>query len=106
MTFSYLLSTKFVKFKIGRYFDFFGGYMTITEMLGQSGLLTLLGMGVVFAFLIILIICMNALHGVLHLLGKDKDKPVETPASAAAPVVADETEVVAAIAAAIKAKNS
>ena len=81
--------------------------MTITEMLGQAGLLTLLGMGVVFSFLIILIICMYALHGVLHLLGKDKDKPVEAPASAAAPTAAaDETEVVAAIAAAIKAKNS
>ncbi len=79
--------------------------MTITEMLGQAGLLTLLGMGVVFSFLIILIICMYALHGILHLLGKDKDKPVETPASAAAPV-ADDTEIVAAIAAAIKAKNS
>ena len=75
-------------------------------MLGQAGLLTLLGMGVVFSFLIILIICMYALHGVLHLFGKDKDKPVEAPVSAAAPAAADETEVVAAIAAAIKAKNS
>lgn len=80
--------------------------MTITEMLGQAGLLTLLGMGVVFSFLIILIICMYALHGVLHFFGKDKDKPVEAPVSAAAPAAADETEVVAAIAAAIKAKNS
>jgi len=80
--------------------------MTITEMLGQAGLLTLLGMGVVFSFLIILIISMYALHGVLHLLGKDKDKPADAPVSAAAPAAADETEVVAAIAAAIKAKNS
>ena len=79
--------------------------MTITEMLGQAGILTGLGMAVVFSFLIMLIVCMYALHGVLHLLGKDKDKPVETPA-AAAPAVADDTEVVAAIAAAIKAKNS
>ena len=33
--------------------------MTITGMLGQSGLLTLLGMCVVFSFIIILIICMT-----------------------------------------------
>ena len=83
--------------------------MTIAEMLQQSGLLTLLGMGVVFAFLIILIICMYALHGVLHLFGKDKD--VETTASkgssAPQPVVqtADEGEVVAAIAAALHDKQ-
>lgn len=81
--------------------------MTINEMLVQALILTGLGMAVVFSFLIILIICMYALHGVLHLLGKDKDKPVEAPVStAAAAPVADDTEVVAAIAAAIKAKNS
>ena len=41
---------------MGEKFRFsFGGYMTISEMLSQSGLLTLLGMGVVFAFIIVLI---------------------------------------------------
>jgi hypothetical protein len=30
-----------------------GGTMTISEMLQQSGILTLLGMGVVFAFLVV-----------------------------------------------------
>ena len=57
--------------------------MTIFQMLGQSGLLTLLGMAVVFAFIIILIVCMNVLHGVVHALRLDKDevKPVSKPAA-------------------------
>ena len=42
-----------------------GVFMTITEMLEQSGILTLLGMGVVFAFLAVLIIVMNILRIVL-----------------------------------------
>ena len=33
--------------------------MTIIEMLGQSGVLTLLGMGVVFGFLVILVIIVS-----------------------------------------------
>jgi len=33
--------------------------MTIVEMLGQSGVLTLLGLGVVFGFLIIMVIVIN-----------------------------------------------
>lgn len=53
--------------------------MTITEMLGQSGLLTLLGMCVVFSFIIILIICMKALQTVLHALKLDK-MPEKAPA--------------------------
>ena len=40
--------------------------MNVEQMLGQSGILTLLGMGVVFSFLIIMIVCMYALHAVLH----------------------------------------
>ena len=55
--------------------------MTITEMLGQSGLLTLLGMCVVFSFIIILIICMTILKAVIHALKLDKDKPADTPAA-------------------------
>lgn len=77
-------------------------------MLGQSGILTLLGMGVVFSFLVIMIICMYALHGVLHLFGMDKDaeaaKPVSAPSSAPAPV-ADNNAIVAAIAAAVHDKE-
>ena len=87
---------------------FFGGNMNVEQMLGQSGILTLLGMGVVFTFLIIMIVCMYALHAVLHALKLDKDepKPVQGSASAAASApAADQKAVVAAIAAALKAKG-
>ncbi|MBP5588219.1 MAG: OadG family protein [Treponema sp.] len=75
--------------------------MTIVDMLGQSGILTLLGMGVVFTFLIIMIICMYALHGILHALKMDVDAPEEKSASASAPAQ-DDKAVVAAIATALK----
>lgn len=78
--------------------------MTIGEMLGQSGLLTLLGMGVVFAFLIIMIICMNLLHAVLHALKMDQDEKKEAP-QASAPVQ-DKGAIVAAIAAAVHEKEA
>ena len=41
--------------------------MNIAQMLEQSGILTLLGMCVVFTFLIIMIGAMNLLHGIIHL---------------------------------------
>jgi oxaloacetate decarboxylase gamma subunit len=79
--------------------------MTIVEMLGQSGVLTLLGMSVVFGFLIVMIISITLAGKVIHALGLDKDAggsagtgvvagPV--PAKAAA-----KTAVVAAITAAV-----
>ena len=77
-------------------------------MLGQSGILTLLGMGVVFSFLIIMIVCMYALHAILHALKLDKDEPKQAAASApAAPAASavDQNAVVAAIAGALKAKG-
>lgn len=80
--------------------------MTIGQMLGQSGILTLLGMGVVFSFLIILILSMYLLHAVIHALKLDKADP--KPAAGAAPSAssgaaqkADDGAVVAAIAAAL-----
>jgi oxaloacetate decarboxylase gamma subunit len=45
------------------------------EMLEQSGVLTLLGMGVVFGFLIILVIAVILTGKVIHALGGDKDVP-------------------------------
>ena len=82
--------------------------MNVEQMLGQSGILTLLGMGVVFSFLIIMIVCMYALHAVLHALQLDKDSPAafapSAPSAASAPA-ADQKAVVAAIAAALKAKG-
>ena len=89
--------------------------MTISEMLGQSGLLTLLGMCVVFGFLIILIFCMKLLHAVVHALKLDKGaaattkpKTSSTPVAAAKPAAAavDQGAIIAAIAAAIHEKES
>ncbi|MCQ2588417.1 MAG: OadG family protein [Treponema sp.] len=79
--------------------------MTITEMLGQSGLLTLLGMCVVFGFIIILIICMKLLHGFVHLCKLDREAPAAAPVTSTAPKT-DDGAVVAAIAAAIREKES
>ncbi|HAH62347.1 MAG TPA: sodium pump decarboxylase subunit gamma [Treponema sp.] len=76
--------------------------MTITQMLQQSGLLTVLGMGVVFVFLAIMIILMHALHAVVHAFHLDKDvcgaqqKPGQIN-----DVKNTDDEVVAAVAAAI-----
>ena len=78
--------------------------MTITQMLGQSGLLTLLGMCVVFGFIIILIICMTILKGVVHALKLDKDKPAETPAASAPVQSGNDGAIIAAIAAAVHDK--
>ena len=84
--------------------------MTISEMLGQSAILTLLGVGVVFCFLIILICAMHLLHAIVVALKIDKDKTKPTAGSpAAAPVstvvqTGNET-VIAAIAAAVHAKQ-
>ncbi|MCR5284001.1 MAG: OadG family protein [Treponema sp.] len=75
--------------------------MTIIEMLGQSGLLTLLGMCVVFGFIIILIACMKLLQVVIHALKLDKEEPA-APANKAA--AQDNNAVVAAIAAAVHDK--
>jgi len=82
--------------------------MTITEMLGQSGILTLLGMGVVFFFLIIMILAMNLLHAILHGLHLDKDEKKDdmSSAGAAAPAAGNDAAVVAAISAAVHEKES
>ncbi len=88
--------------------------MRIAEMLSQSGILTLLGMVVVFSFILIMILCMNILHAFVHACGFDKEnaktakkenKPVRTPAPVAAPAV-DTGAIIAAIAAAIREKES
>lgn len=89
--------------------------MTISEMLGQSGLLTLLGMLVVFSFIIVLILCMNLLKVIVHAFKLDKDKATDKkldsssgsnpPQVQAMPVSGDETQVIAAIAAALHDKQ-
>ena len=67
--------------------------MTIVEMLGQSGVLTLLGMGVVFGFLVILVLTITVAGKIIHALRMDKDisaAPVNTgnKAQVTAPPVA------------------
>ncbi len=79
--------------------------MTISQMLSQSGILTLLGISVVFVFLIIMILAMTLLHAVLHLFKLDSDPVVSSPSSAPTKAPeADNNAVVAAIATAIHDK--
>jgi oxaloacetate decarboxylase gamma subunit len=74
--------------------------MTILEMLGQSGSLTLLGMGVVFGFLTIMVICVTIMGKIVHALGADKD--VLAPGSGGSTTSpAKTTAVAAAITAAV-----
>ena len=80
--------------------------MTIPEMLGQSATLTLLGLCVVFAFLIVLILFMKLTHFIVRTFGWDKEKKEDTPVAAAAPAGGGQDQaVVAAIAAAVKDKS-
>ena len=78
--------------------------MTIAEMFGQSGVLALLGMGIVFSFLIILIVFMTLVAKIINALGWDAD--VQAPkhaGAAAAPAsgAAGSAAVVAAVTAAV-----
>jgi oxaloacetate decarboxylase gamma subunit len=68
--------------------------MTIAEMLEQSGILTLLGMGIVFGFLVILVISVTVMGKIIHALGADKD--TTQPARPAAGTGAVKTTAVAA----------
>jgi oxaloacetate decarboxylase gamma subunit len=75
--------------------------MTIMEMMQQSAVLTVLGMFVVFAFLWLLIICVNCVAKITHALGLDKDvqPPKEkNPANTSGTIP---SEIIAAITAAI-----
>ncbi|MFP3040432.1 OadG family protein [Treponema primitia] len=73
--------------------------MTIVDMLEQSSVLTLLGMGIVFSFLVILIISVTLMGKFIHAIGADKD--VTKLAKPAAADTAKATVVTAVITAAI-----
>ena len=74
--------------------------MNIFQMLEQSGALTVLGMGVVFGFLVIMVICVSIMGKIFHALGIDKN--VEANAEGAeASGAAKSTAVAAAIVAAV-----
>jgi oxaloacetate decarboxylase gamma subunit len=86
--------------------------MTIVDMLGQSGVLTLLGMGIVFGFLVIMIVCISLVGKLIHGVGADKDVlPAGTPGISSSPggASAGNAAVTAAISAAVndyRKKNS
>jgi oxaloacetate decarboxylase (Na+ extruding) subunit gamma len=73
--------------------------MTITQMLQQSGLLTVLGMGIVFLFITIMIIIMHVLHTIIHAFHLDKDVYEEQKITVQ--IKNTDDEVAAAIAAAL-----
>jgi oxaloacetate decarboxylase gamma subunit len=77
--------------------------MTIVDMLGQSGILTVLGMGVVFLFIIIMIFCMGLVHKIVRALKLDVKKEITVSAAPVA-VAGDDKSVVAAIAAVLRNK--
>ena len=72
--------------------------MTIADMLGQSGVLTLLGMGTVFSFLLVVIVCVTWMGKLMHALGLDKEPEKAASTGTAASV---DGATVAAIAAAV-----
>jgi oxaloacetate decarboxylase gamma subunit len=77
--------------------------MTIVEMLGQSGVLTLLGMGIVFGFLVVMVITITLAGKIIHALGLDKDAgSVGAKAGPAVPAnTGNKAQVTAAISAAV-----
>ena len=76
--------------------------MTIMEMLGQSGVLTVLGMGVVFGFLIIMVLCVSAMGKIIQAMGGNKDAAAPQAGAFPAPQ-AGEANNTGAVAAAITA---
>jgi oxaloacetate decarboxylase gamma subunit len=75
--------------------------MTIVEMLGQSGVLTLLGMGIVFGFLVILIIAVTLAGKVIQALGLNRAAGASPGPAAGPSPAAKNAAVTAAISAAV-----
>lgn len=79
--------------------------MTIVEMLGQSGVLSLLGMGIVFGFLIIMVVTITLMGKIVGALSPDKGAtaPAGTtaPAAGAKASAGNNAQITAAIAAAV-----
>jgi len=72
--------------------------MTIFDMLGQSGVLTLLGMGVVFGFLIIMVIAITGTGKVIGNFVREKNVQ---PAVSTVQKAGDTSAITAAISAAV-----
>jgi oxaloacetate decarboxylase gamma subunit len=82
-----------------------GGFMTISEMFAQSGALTMLGMGVVFGFLIILTIVITVAGRVIHALRLDNDVQADNVSQKTAVAGGIDGAVVAAITAAVNTRR-
>jgi oxaloacetate decarboxylase gamma subunit len=76
--------------------------MTIAEMFGQSGILALLGMGIVISFLLILIAFMTLVAKAIQALGWDKESEPAQVSAAPARAAGTNSAVMAAISAAVK----
>jgi oxaloacetate decarboxylase gamma subunit len=72
-------------------------------MLEQSSVLTLLGMGIVFSFLVILIICISLAGKFIQAIeaGKDPRQPAKAPSGGPAPAGNANAAVTAAISATV-----
>jgi sodium pump decarboxylase gamma subunit len=72
--------------------------MTIVEMLKQCVLLAVLGMAIVFAFLWVMIICMNAAAKLIRIMGWDKDvqQQIGRPKTAGQTVTPETTAAITA----------
>jgi oxaloacetate decarboxylase gamma subunit len=75
--------------------------MTIAEMLGQSGIFAVMGMGTVFIFLVLVVICVNGMGKFVHALHLDKDLYEQPKKKAAVPAAGNKSAVTAAITAAV-----
>ena len=75
--------------------------MNIFQMLEQSGILTVLGMGIVFGFLVIMVICVSIMGKIFHALGIDKNVEASAEGAEASSGAAKSTAVAAAIVAAV-----
>jgi oxaloacetate decarboxylase gamma subunit len=75
--------------------------MTIAIMMGQSSYLTILGMAIVFSFLVIMIIAITVVGKIIRVLHLDKDLNA-VPAAGPAPAQSGaDAAVTAAISAAV-----
>jgi oxaloacetate decarboxylase gamma subunit len=81
------------------FFIFLEENMTIPDMFAQSAALAVLGMSMVFGFLVIMVICVSLTGKVIHAIGADReDGPAPRAVSAA---TADSGAITAVISAAV-----
>ena len=77
--------------------------MTILDMLGQSAILAVLGMGVVFGFLVIMVVCVSIMGKIIQGLGGNNGAAQTVAPSQAGFVGTADTGKSAAVTAAIAA---